>query len=620
MASPSGRRAYLFGLAAVAILAAATAGFFALRHWLNAPRDPSLLQFRECAADVGITWKMQFLPNEQGEKFKINLYDHGCGLAVGDYDGDGRDDIYFVNQLGPNALYRNNGDGTFADVTDQAGVALGDRVCVAATFVDYDNDGRQDLYVTSTRGGNVLFRNLGDGTFRDVTKEAGLEHIGHSQTALFFDYDNDGHLDLFLTNTAQWTTDTRDPNTRAFVGKGDLGGLSKVVTSPKEFNVLYRNTGKGTFVDVTEQAGLKGRGWAGDAIAFDYNGDGRMDLFVTSMFGRAQLYRNDGGKFTDVTLDVLGKTPWGGVGARLFDFNNDGRLDLYVLDMHSDMWMGVDKEHESLELARKHIRKKFNHYNGPMAEKDLSLIKQEQDLGRQIGFKHEECLFGNACYRNDGNGKFTEVSDQAGLETFWPWGVATGDFDNDGYEDAFVPAGMGYPFYYWPNSLLMNQRNGTFVDQAAELGVEPPRRGMNLPDRIGGKDAARSSRCAVTGDFDGDGRLEVVVNNFNDQPYYLKNQFPQKNYVAFRLIGGVSNRDGIGAIVRLYKDGKVMTRQVQGAGGYLSQSSKVVHFGLGDTDTFDKVEVTWPSGRKQTLDGATANQRHDVLEMFGGKK
>src|SRR6516162_3559337 len=161
--------------------------------------------FREAARASGITFRMAFLPGEQGENFKINLYDHGCGVAVGDYDGDGHDDVYFTNQLGENALYHNNGDGTFTAVTHKAGVAVGDRICVAATFGDYDNDGHPDLYVTSTRGGNLLFHNKGDGTFTDVTRRAGLVHVGHSQTAAFFDYDNDGHLDLIVTNTAKWT-------------------------------------------------------------------------------------------------------------------------------------------------------------------------------------------------------------------------------------------------------------------------------------------------------------------------------------------------------------------------------------------------------------------------------
>src|SRR5262249_8045041 len=164
------------------------------------------------------------------------------GVAVGDVDGDGFDDIYFLNQLGRNALYRNKGDGTFEDVTDKAGVGLGDRVCVAATFVDYGNDGLLDLFVTSTRGGNVLFKNLGGGKFEDVTEKARLTHVGHSQTAVFFDFDGDGYVDLFLTNTAEWTLDTKDNASRYFLGKG-AAGLGQVVHSPKEANVLYRNHG-----------------------------------------------------------------------------------------------------------------------------------------------------------------------------------------------------------------------------------------------------------------------------------------------------------------------------------------------------------------------------------------
>jgi hypothetical protein len=578
--------------------------------------DPRTLLFRECAAEVGLTWRMCFLPNEQGETFKINLYDHGCGVAVGDFDGDGFDDIYFCNQLGSNALYRNKGDGTFEDVTAKAGVGLGDRVCVGATWVDYDNDGRPDLYVTSTRGGNVLFRNNGDGTFTDVTKQAGLTHVGHSQTALFFDFDNDGKLDLLLTNTAEWTSDTYDKAGRYYPGKAVF---AEFLTSPKEFNILYRNNGDGTFTDVTAKSGLKGLGWAGDAVAFDYNGDGFQDVFVTCMFGRCQLYRNNGnGTFTDVTLEVLGRTPYGSVGARVFDFNNDGRLDLYAVDMHSDMWMGLDWDHASLATALKDEHRKYPATYGPAALRDPSLIERDRQELREYGIRHEELLFGNAFYRNEGGGKFTEISDKAGLETFWPWGIATGDFDNDGWEDAFVPAGMGYPFYYWPNYLLMNQGDGTFQDRAEELGVEPPPRGMHLAERILGKRAARSSRCAAVADFTGGGRLDIVVNNFNDQPYFFKNVGPRKNYVAFRLRGTRSNRDAIGAVVRLYRGDKVMTRQVQGMGGYLAQSSRTLHFGLGDRPEIDRVEITWPGGLTQRLDGVTANRINDVVEPAQG--
>jgi hypothetical protein len=163
-------------------------------------RDPG---FRDIAREAGIDFRMVFLPDEQGEAFKINLYDHGCGVAVGDIDGDGRDDVLFLNQLGPNALFHNRGDGTFENVTSRAGpIALDDRIKVGAVFGDYDNDGDQDLFVTSTRGGNALFENTGAGQFRDVTERSGVACAAHSQTPVFFDYDNDGDLDLFVTKSA----------------------------------------------------------------------------------------------------------------------------------------------------------------------------------------------------------------------------------------------------------------------------------------------------------------------------------------------------------------------------------------------------------------------------------
>jgi hypothetical protein len=591
------------------------AAWYLRREQLHAGARQGPTRFRECATEVGLDWRMHFLPDEQGTTFKINLYDHGSGVAVGDFDGDGLDDIYFVNELGPNALYRNKGDGTFEDVAAAAGVALGDRICVAATFIDYDNDGSLDLYVTSTRGGNVLFRNLGNGKFRDATKEAGLVHVGHSQTAVFFDCDNDGWLDLFLTNTAAWTSGAYDKHDHYWIGKEGIDGVG---LSPKEYNVLYRNNGDGTFTDVTAKVGLKGRGWAGDAAAFDYNNDGRTDLFVASMFGRCQLYRNDGGHFTDVTVEVLGRTPWGACGSKVLDLNNDGRMDLFVVDMHSDMWMGADFKHRSLQYAPTSWNQKFPYLSGPQEyHTPQKLTAENLMISKIMRTKYEELLFGNACYRNDGGGKFTEISDQAGLETFWPWGIADGDFDNDGLVDIFIPSGMGYPFYYWPNSLMRNQGDGTFKDEAEVLGIEPPARGRFLPDEVAGMKAARSSRTAAVADFFGEGRLSIAVNNFNDQPYFFKNEGPRRNYVAFRLRGTKSNRDAIGAVVRLYQKGRILTRQVQAGGGYLSQCSRIVHFGLGNDPEIDRVEITWPSGIQQRLDSVRVNARQDVIEPPG---
>src|SRR5438093_272648 len=439
--------------------------------------------FQERARDVGIAFRMHDLPKEQGERFRINLYDHGSGLAVGDYDNDGHEDIYFLDQHGPNALYRNTGDGSFVDVTAQAGVALGDRISVAATFADYDKDG--------------------------------------------------------------WPA-----------------------------------------------------------------------LFVPSMFGRGQLYHNSGhGTFTDVTAQTLGRTPYGAIGCKAFDYDGDGRLDLYVVDMHSDMWMGLDAQQRSLEVARQTQHQRFLSPLGPTVNEAAPGFTQTvRQLFATLGEDYDALLFGNALYRNLGQGKFTETGAAAGLETLWPWAAATGDFDNDGHEAVVIPSGMGYPYYYWPNQLMMNNGDGTFRDRADVLGIEPPVGGIYLEERVGGQPAARSSRSAVVADFDGDGRLEIVTNNFNGPPYYFVNRLPRRNYVEFRLTGTTSNRDAIGAVERLWVGKTVMVRQVSPAGGYLAQSSRVVHFGLGDRTTVDRVEIRWPRGIRQTLQHPEINTLHQIRE------
>jgi hypothetical protein len=378
---------------------------------------------------------------------------------------------------------------------------------------------------------------------------------------------------------------------------------------PIEHNILYRNNRDGTFTDVTAQAGLAGKGWAGDAAVLDYDEDGYLDVVVANMFGRSQLYRNNGnGTFAEMTAEVLKRTSWGAAGCKVFDFNNDGKLDLLIVDMHSDMWLPPKATAQELAMAVRE-RMKFIYATGPGTYDDY-----EAKFASVFRIQYPEVIFGNTLFKNRGEGRFQEVSGRAGVETWWPWGVATGDFNNDGYEDVFVASGMGYPYPYWPNYLLMNNGNETFTNRAGECGIEPPVRGKLLDEKIGGEPAARSSRSCAVADFDGDGRLEIVTNNFNDRPYYFKNTFPRKNYLALRLQGTRSNRDAIGAVVRLYAGSEIMTRQVHPAGGYLAQSSKTIHFGLGKRTTVERLDIRWPSGVEQVIAHPAINQRHEIIE------
>jgi enediyne biosynthesis protein E4 len=200
------------------------------------------------------------------------------------------------------------------------------------------------------------------------------------------------------------------------------------------------------------------------------------------------------------------------------------------------------------------------------------------------------------------------------METFWPWGSATGDFDNDGFVDVFIPSGMGYPFFYWRNYLMMNKGDGTFEDRSRTEGIDPPPGGIYQREKIAGKPATRSSRSAAVADFDGDGRLDLITNNFNDYPFYFRNRFKPRSFLRLALTGTRSNRDALGAVVHLYAGKQVFVREVEGAGGYLSCPSKVVHFGLGDLESVDRAEIRWPSGTRQTLQRPKINTLLRVTE------
>jgi hypothetical protein len=549
--------------------------------------EPSPIRFTDVTAQSGIDFVHHFLDSESGSTYRINPYDHGSGVAVADVDGDGREDVYFCDFLGPNGLYRNLGEMRFENVTEKAGVALGRSLSVGAAFGDCDGDGDPDLYVTSYRGGNRLFSNRGDGTFEDVTERAGVGYTGHSNGATWFDCDNDGDLDLYLCNIGRFTLDTVSQEA-AYAYAGVALPFQQVAGAPDtrnpgEADILYVNRGDGTFADETAARGIVSAEWNGDVAVSDLDRDGDLDLYVSNMFGKNHLFQNrGGGKFAEITDSALGRTSWGGMGSRFFDANGDEWPDLYVVDMHSDMWVRT----ENLEQVR--AGEKFNTPLGTSIAGGKPIAGPE-DSGSKFH------LFGNTFFENQGSAKFVERSQEVGLETWWPWGIAVGDFDNDGREDLYLPAGMGFPYPYWPNQLLRNE-GGRFRDVGAEAGLEPPAGGETLPGRkIAGRALTRSSRAAATADFDGDGDLDVVVANFNAAPYLLRNDSPQQNALRLSLVDR-NGRPSFGARVRVQSQGRVVHRELAHGGGYLTQSSAILHVGLGTRTQVERIDIDYPGG------------------------
>jgi predicted nucleotidyltransferase len=525
----------------------------------------------DVAAQAGLA-----LPNVHGSPARDYIIDtNGNGAGWFDYDADGDIDALIVNGSTREnmarggdllvALYRNDGQGRFSDVTADSGLAArgwGMGTCIA----DYDNDGFQDVYVTAF-GPNVLYRNNGNGTFADVTTKAGVGDPRWSTGCAFGDYDKDGDVDLYVANYLTFDDRTAPkPGSLPNCQYGKLPVFCGPLGLPGEPDALYRNEGNATFRDVTAAAGIVDPGHYGFGVVFsDLDDDGWPDIFVANDSVANLWFRNRGdGTFAEEAL-VSGLALSGdgraqaGMGVDTGDYDGDGRLDVVVTNFTDDY---------------------------------------------------------NTLYANQGERLFSDVTHTAGLGVaalrYMGWGVGLVDVDNDGLLDLFVANGHVYP---------AADRSGlgtTFLQRKLLFRNLGTRRFRDVSRESGsGLLIEKASRGAAFGDYDGDGDVDVLVVNLSDRPTLLRNDTSGGHWISLRLQGTTSNRDGIGATVRVTAGSRTQLAEVRSGGSYLSHNDMRTRFGLGTAARVDRVEIRWPGGLVQTAEGLDVDRFYVVEEGKG---
>jgi hypothetical protein len=505
----------------------------------------------------------------------------GTGVAIGDYDGDGRPDIFVVTKNHGCRLFRNLGGYRFEDVTQKAGVGGEPGVWnVGATFVDINNNGLLDIYVCRFNAPNLLYINQGDGTFREMAHTYGLDIRDSSVMAAFSDYDRDGWLDVYVT-------------TNILDSAAHPGG---------QRGYLLHNNRNGTFTNVTEGAGITGESQSHSATWWDFDNDGWPDLYVANDYGVPdKLYRNNrDGTFTDVIDQVLPHTSFYSMGSDLGDVNNDGFVDMLVADMAATTHL---KDQNSIAESRERDDEADN---SPAAVK----------------------LHRSALYLNTGTGHALEAAYLAGVAASnWTWSVRLEDLDNDGRLDLFVTNGFNRDPNPDVNASSMHVENT--AERIKVLYNSPVLMETHLAFRnmgdlrfesVGsewGLDQKGVGFGAAFGDLSGDGNLDLVYTNYEGDVTVLRNDCDTGHVVNIDLRGTVSNRYGVGATVRIESALGVQVRPLVLARGYLSSSEPMLHFGLGADNVIKRMEVTWPSGKVQTFENVAVDRRYTVTEPPG---